>query len=261
MISPNQFGSARLKIKRANRHIQELETVFQSFLNTDFCRIGIEKDAKTGRQLVKALSVEGPPPESSLVIGDIVHNLRSSLDHMMVELLKGIPNLGIGRSQIAFPMAKDRNNLGSHVTYGAIKKTLPELAILLADKIGIHDTGDLCLWAISSLDNADKHNLLIPVVSVQSICDFCIEDKANNIFIGGGGGLGVGEGQHDVFFEFPPGNAEITRKGYATATILFGKGKALEGKSIAKSLIKLQEITLQAIETLEAFWFGKPPKR
>jgi len=33
---------------------------------------------------------------------------------------------------------------------------LPKLAVFLTDNIGIHDTGDVCLWTISALDNTDK---------------------------------------------------------------------------------------------------------
>ena len=39
--SEQQFASSRLKIKRAYRHIQELESAFQAFVKTDFCRAAL----------------------------------------------------------------------------------------------------------------------------------------------------------------------------------------------------------------------------
>jgi hypothetical protein len=40
------FRSSKLKIERANHHIGELASAFESFLKTDFYRLGVEKDAQ-----------------------------------------------------------------------------------------------------------------------------------------------------------------------------------------------------------------------
>lgn len=260
MATASQFESSHLKIKRAYRHIQEVEATFKSFLQTDFCRLVIEDDLKTGSQLIKAKSDHAPPPEISLMIGDAIHNLRSALDHAAVQIIHAIPGIGKeGRKQAAFPMAADRNNPGSHPAYGLIKKSFPDLANLLTDEIGIHDTGEPCLWTISGLDNIDKHNLLIAAVSVQELQGISLYDKAhNNRF--SGITVRLNEGGTANLIQYGPGKLEITSKGQPAAAILFGKGQPLEGKAIIPSLLKLAELTSQAIKTLELFWFGEKPK-
>ena len=254
MTAPaSEFTGSRLKVQRAYRHIQELETIFRGFLQTEFCRLVVESDPQTGNQLIKVASLGSPPSEVSLVIGDIVHNLRCALDHAMVAIL------GKRRNQVAFPIAKNRDNPGSHSTYGIIKEALPELAILLVDQIGIHDTGDLCLWAISALDNLDKHNLLIAAVSVQELRGIGLHDKArNNRFTDLT--VRLQEGGIASLIQYGGGGLEITSKGQPAATILFGKGQPLEGRPIIQSLLKLAELTSQTIQTLEFFWFGQKPE-
>lgn len=252
--SKQQFESSRLKVKRAYSHIKELESLFQAFLNSDFCRVVIDGEPGAGPLLIKVVSIASPPPEMSLVIGDAVHNLRASLDHVIVQIF------GKGSHQTAFPVAKNRDNPGSHSTYGLIRKTLPKLAALLTDEIGIHDTGDVCLWAISALDNIDKHNLLIAVASVQALSNFRVEDKAhNNVF-----NLDVVIGP-DNRAAIPVsygarGRLEITSHGQPGAQILFGKDQPLEGRPVVASLKQLAELTLHAIQTLEFFWFGESQK-
>jgi hypothetical protein len=245
-----QFDSSRLKIKRANRHIKDLEAVIQAFLKTDFYRLVNDVDPKTGHQLFKLQDISSPPTEISLIVGDAVHNLRSALDHAMVTIL------GKKGNQVAFPVAKNRDNPGAHSTYGIIKEALPDLANLLTNNIGIHDTGDACIWSISALDNIDKHNLLIAMASVYELRGISLEDKARNNRIDNMT-VRVGPGGTVSLLQYGGGDMKIKSKGQAAAAVLFAKGQPLEGKPIVPTLLKLSEIALQAIQTLELFWFGK----
>jgi hypothetical protein len=164
------FESARLKVKRACRHIQDLQTVFATFLNSDFCKITIEQEPDTGQQFLKVVSIASLPPETPLIIGDTVHNLRTALDHSIVEILKG-------RNGVQFPIGKERHNLESHTTYQAIKKTLPDLANFFLNDIMPYDTGHPSIWAVAKLDNIDKHNLLIAITTVQKLSGVSLEHQ------------------------------------------------------------------------------------
>ncbi|MBR1275041.1 hypothetical protein [Bradyrhizobium sp. AUGA SZCCT0283] len=161
-----QFQSSRLKIKRARNFIDETKRAIEDFLTKEFCKLHVETDASTGQAAISVVSTAEPPAEIALSIGDAVHNLRAALDHAVVDIL------GAEGAKHAFPVAKDKSNPGAHSTFQLIKKRFPDLATLLVDKIVIHDTGDVCIWAISQLDNTAKHNLLIPFVSVQAIENF-----------------------------------------------------------------------------------------
>jgi hypothetical protein len=245
MNDKSQFESARLKVKRAYRHIDELKQSFADFLKIDFCALRVSQDPNTGQASIYIQSVATPPPETALTIGDIVHNLRAALDHTIVEIL------GERGNRESFPVAKEQDNPGAHPTYRLIKETLPDLAAFILEKIQIYDTGTPSIWAVSKLDNIDKHNLLIPIVSVQQINGFSFKNGAGVSIVSatatilGGGRLNVAS---------IPGPLDITNKGQAAAQILFGNGQPLEGRPVIDSLVKMAELTSQAIEALEAFW-------
>jgi len=246
-----EFDSARLKVQRAYRHIDELRGMFANFLKSDFCSLTVDQDPQTGQNSIYVASTASPPPEMALVIGDAVHNLRTALDHTIVKIL------GERGNRESFPVAKERDNPGAHSTYGVIKKTLPDLAALILEKIEIHDTGNPSIWAVSKIDNFDKHNLLIPVISIQELRGFSLKSE---------GGLliencsaGVEDGGRVNIMQMT-GQFEITNKGHPAAQILFGDGQPLVGKPIIESLVKMAELTTQAINTLETFWVGQGTK-
>jgi len=244
-----EFVSARLKIKRAYRHIEELQKILSEFLKSDFCSMRVDQDAKTGQALIYVESNSAPPPEMSLIIGDAVHNLRTALDHVIVQIL------GERGNRASFPIAKERDNLGAHPTYAKIKEVLPDLAALILEKIRIHDTGEPSIWALGAIDNIDKHNLLVGVVSIQELNGFGVKNERQNIVVENNR-VTIGENGRLNFAKMP-GPIKITNKGKATAQILFDKGQPLEGKLIIQSLNGMAQLTSQAVDTLEAFWFGQ----
>ncbi len=226
--------------------------MFSEFIKSDFCSLRVDQDPQTGQALIYVASTSSPPPEMALVIGDAVHNLRAALDHVIVQIL------GKRGDRESFPVAKERDNPGAHSTYRTIKETLPDLAALILQKIEIHDTGNPSIWAVSKIDNFDKHNLLVPVVSIQRVSGFSLKNEGRNIVmencsatVGDGGRINIAQ---------VPGPIEITNKGQVAAQILFGEGQPLAGQPIIESLVKMAEITAQAVNTLEAFWFGQTPK-
>jgi hypothetical protein len=246
--SKSQFESARLKVQRAYLHIQELERVFATFLQSNFCKISVEQEPETGQQLLKVASIASLPAETPLIIGDAFHNLRTALDHVMAEILKGSDG-------VYFPVGKERQNFEAHSTYRTIKKALPDLAAMLLDDIMPYDTGKPSIWAASRFGNIDKHNLLIATTTVKSLTGVSLEHQnlcmTNSNFIFDQGGV-------VRVASMPPGPVKITNHGNAAAQILFNKGRPLEGQPVIESLTKMAQLTLQTIEALELFWFAKP---
>ncbi len=137
------------------------------------------------------------------------------------------------------------------------KKTLPDLAKKILDDIVPYDTGNPSIWSASRFDNIDKHHLLIATTTVKSLTGVSLEHQNLRMtdcsfFFDQGGVVRVAS--------MPPGPVKITNHGRAAAQVLFNKGQPLEGQPVIESLTKMAELTLQAIETLELFWFGKGQK-
>src|SRR5260370_25078399 len=78
--------SASLKIERATKHIEELNELLRKTRPFSYT---IETNAKTGERSAFPKRNEAAINAVALIIGDIVHNLRSALDHAYWVILCG----------------------------------------------------------------------------------------------------------------------------------------------------------------------------
>jgi hypothetical protein len=242
------FSSSRAKIGRAQRHIDELQSAFEVFLQTDFCQLRVSEDPNDGTGIVSVESVASLPQEISLIIGDAVHNLRAALDHAIVQIL------GNRGKKEAFPVAKDKNNPGFHSTYKLIKEIMPDLAKLLREELITYDTGEACLWAVSALDNIDKHNLLIATASIQSLSNFGFANVERQILFADITAT-IGDGRR-LNIAAVPAPIIVTNRGTPAAQMLFAHGLPLEGKPVIESTRRMAELVLEAVRTLERYVEG-----
>jgi len=85
------FGHV-LKVARADEHLQTLAAEIHWWVGSDPYRITEEIDPETNNRTLSAERFGNPPLKLSLVIGDVVHNLRSGLDHLALALAEA--NMG-----------------------------------------------------------------------------------------------------------------------------------------------------------------------
>jgi hypothetical protein len=83
----HKLYSCYLKLERAQQHASVLQDAMDQFLATEPYAIIYEHDPKLDEYILRAKVREEPPPEWSPVIGDIVHNWRSALDHLAYQLI------------------------------------------------------------------------------------------------------------------------------------------------------------------------------
>lgn len=111
------------------------------------------------------------------VAGDVIHNLRSTLDHLAYALvIAGTdhePTDGVG-----FPIAKDK------ATYESIKARKvqgirPE-AVELIDSLKPYDGGNATLWKIHQLNIIDKHR---SVLTIGDNAVYVVPGNANQRFL------------------------------------------------------------------------------
>ena len=81
------FGSARLKLERAEYHISDIERQFAAFVRGKPHRFRIQSDPNTGVLAIRVRFVKEPPATLALIIGDAIHNMRIALDHAIWELV------------------------------------------------------------------------------------------------------------------------------------------------------------------------------
>jgi hypothetical protein len=153
MTADDRLILVRVKIERAKKHLRNLETELADFGKKEFYAVITDPNSQS-RHLGKHRIFTF---DTLAAAGDVVHNLRSALDHLASQLVW----VGSGKEptrRIEFPIAKDA------ATYEGdkarkVEGMTPE-AIKAIDALKPYKGGNDALWRIHELDNIDKHRTL-----------------------------------------------------------------------------------------------------
>lgn len=155
------LSGCRVKIERAKKHISDFDKERLAFLATNpYVTI-----AKFDPESNVTRSIMGPlpllPDSLATIAGDAAQNLRTALDYLAAELARlngGDPK------RVYFPIAESAEKYKAELS-GKTKGIPPE-AIKVFDLIEPYGGGHgQMLWVLHSLNNADKHRLLVSVGS------------------------------------------------------------------------------------------------
>ncbi|MEX1208308.1 MAG: hypothetical protein WEE36_06825 [Acidimicrobiia bacterium] len=154
----------RLKLERANRHIDELKEAIDRWGATNPQeRIATENDPEPGDLTYRIRVKREPPPEWGPIVGDALHNLRTALDLLAEQL---ILNGGEAPTDTSgFPLGWSKK-----VFENTVANKLPGVsgrALRIVKAMKPYNGGNPCLWLLHRLNIADKHHLLVPVAVGQ----------------------------------------------------------------------------------------------
>ena len=159
------------KIERAEESIKGLDREAAAFFGTDpppFKVIGEHK--KNGLEYgFMAYGDPTVPLRFAVLAGEIVHQLRSSLDHLVNALVVKSGHTPTKRNQ--FPICSTKDKFEEACKKGALKYVSPTARKLV---MGVQPytsptPQDTVLYVVSEYDNQDKHNLLVVVTAVVQI--------------------------------------------------------------------------------------------
>lgn len=151
----------RIKVERAKKHLCDLETELLAWRGKYLSIVIQDGNAKVPGFFQMSYDptsrVPMLPANAIAAAGDVVHNLRSALDHLAYQLaVVGTPGTEPNR-KVGFPIAKDLK------TYECVK--VKKVQGMRPDAIKAIDAlqpykggcnGD-ALWRIHDLDNSNKH--------------------------------------------------------------------------------------------------------
>lgn len=159
-----KFSAARLKIDRAKRHLDELRAQVGVYLARD-PYVGLKmRDMRTGEYFMSSLSRELPPDELSLVFGDLLFNLRSSLDILANDLVR---HSGREPKNVYFPFAGDEAGLEEQIT-SKMRGAAPDILELVRG-FEPYRGGNEYLRALHDLNIRDKHIELLGAGAGQAM--------------------------------------------------------------------------------------------
>jgi hypothetical protein len=155
-----------LKLARADQHFDALRAAIAEAIPSEPDIIPGELDPASGAVLFRAQRDSSTPPEWSALLGDLVHNLYASLDHLACALVAA--NGGKVTRRTAFPIYQDRAEYG-HPRRGAGRKIAgmaPAAAALIARLQPFQHPArwhpsEHPLGLLYDLEMTDKHRTLV----------------------------------------------------------------------------------------------------
>lgn len=166
------LNAVRLKLHRAQEHLEVLHSGVQAFLWRDAYGARVELDAQTNELVVITIVREQPPPTWGPLFGDLIHNLRSTLDHLAIALVLANKPTANTRSN-AFPIfdkdpSRPKASKRDKATWTRMVKNMSTEQVAAIRAVqpfntpiseGLTNT----LIVVSTLSNTDKHRGLIPI--------------------------------------------------------------------------------------------------
>src|SRR5215469_3590061 len=157
----NALDGLRIKSDRAYQHIKELEEAMRLFFNSDPYSVSLDYNAETGNMEWRLVEAKDIPLSISTIAGDAIQNLRSALDHLVWQLV--ILNGKTPTRITSFPIAESLQEYTSAKFRRKIEGVAQE-NISAIDALKPYQGGNAALWPLHSLNNIDKHRLLLPAV-------------------------------------------------------------------------------------------------
>jgi hypothetical protein len=158
------FKGSRLKIGRAAQHVANLAGEIAAF-RARVPMYMVPKVHSDPKYLTAELLVaERVPAHWAAIIGDAVHNLRTSLDLLACTIvtLNGQSDEGV-----YFPFAKSEDELDNMIAKRNVDRAAPE-AVALIKSFKPYIGGNSALRGVHDLDIADKHRSILPMIGYIS---------------------------------------------------------------------------------------------
>lgn len=251
LLGDSMFEQSKLKIKRANHHIDELKGYITEVLKDRLYTLSIEKNPQTQKAglVCRMCSNETDIP---LIMGDVAHNLRSAIDILYCDILRHEGRTVDKHSK--WPFRETREGL-----IGALNGRQPQDALrdavvdLIVDSLQTYrgGRGD-DLYALHDLNIEDKHMLLLPTININNVqgVEFVGADGTVGTFGGSSfGGDFSGTGAHSRI-EAATDIVEIVNFGSAALDLRFGT-KTFHGQPVVPTLHRISRLVSTTVETVE----------
>jgi hypothetical protein len=160
---PHPLDSCRLKIHRAQEHLHALDAEIRAFIDRRPYGIVGHFNPQKSRYIFVVRVFEEPPARFGLLIGDVLHNAASALDHLAWALVCHAHSTPI-EGQTGFPVFADRKKWngprgGEWMMEGMFDTHRAEIERLQPYHKGIQGRIDP-LYLLKVLWNVDKHRVL-----------------------------------------------------------------------------------------------------
>lgn len=253
MSTKPSLDGPRLKLRRAKQHLNGLKRSAKRFVDKEPCAFSLQPQPN-GRYHYCGQVVAAPPATWSAMVGDSVHNARSALDLLAVQLAR---KNGKTHTGVSFPICVAYPDFQGNGRK-AIKKLASKHRTAIQGLQPYHAATpkDTPLAELADLDNTDKHRALQFVFVAADLRGITMEFESRdpcpvNVRMLGDG---VITERQTPILEIEPTNPapnpKVEMRGNIPVRIFFGKGSPrAEGKAtiptIRGILNRVEEIIRQ----------------
>lgn len=161
------IADLRAKLTRADVHLEELRSAVRTWAAKPPHVFRGEIEPERGRYVAYLALTEPPPVELSVIVGDLVHNWHSALDHFACGILPKITR------SCCFPIYDDPDEFARSVMLPAKTKRPGPLTGLPVESVGfalieraqpyhgLHGAKFHPLHSLRKLSNEDKHRAIL----------------------------------------------------------------------------------------------------
>lgn len=172
MARDDPLAEAQARVDRATQHITELAHVLDGVTEGCLGELQINEDPMTGELLEVVEPIEfrnAPPPLASMLVGEIVYNLRAALDYAVFALARA--NTGTDVPGTQFPIDADPATFDARSGGRAGRAFLRGVHADHVDVIRHLQPFAGCQWTalLRDLSNPDKHRRLTVLVTESEI--------------------------------------------------------------------------------------------
>lgn len=161
----------RLKLSRADQQIDSLRADLRAALDAHKNEpwLDLKGETHNGQPAITLYVTKLPSfsTDISLTIGEIIHNLRSSLDHLAWALVPASTLRGLTRIQrigIEFPMVRSRARYQSSVSRRLPDVDSDHLATIERYQPYRRAPAGRAVRILQALSNTDKHRIIVPTL-------------------------------------------------------------------------------------------------
>lgn len=259
---PEPLVGPKLKIERAKRHTQELETEISRFVQDEPYRIVFEDYvAEGGHDWVRARvrDVKEIPAQFSAIIGDVAHNLRAALDLVTTDLARATgATSGSALRDTYFPTATNRQSFEAEASRKI--KRLPPAAQRFIRRLEPYTGGKgQAIRQLHEIDVDDKHTVLVTTGSLVVTRSISVSPVP-------------GQMKTEIFVPFLSTKKFVLKDGVIVLSfvptdapqgididtifnIIFGDGQAFEGQPVIPTLQNLINFIERIIGIFERHFF------
>ncbi|AEA22296.1 hypothetical protein Psed_0011 [Pseudonocardia dioxanivorans CB1190] len=167
------------KFRRSRQHLDDYNKAAKEYLERGPFEVYVDAQPGSGDAVYRVRVLEAPPEDLGLILGDVIHNARSGLDHIAHRLVEAN---GKSPDGAHFPVGKT----GEESFRKAVKSGLGDASIPVREAVRAMRIypggGDEDLCNLHELDLADKHRLLTPVG--MTLSSFDLLTRVNGVDVG-----------------------------------------------------------------------------